>query len=374
MRAFVDSSSIIAIEGDDSVVVGAADPAYAAVRDYLTVKRGQDFAHIRHLVDTVRVTVKAIAAEALSVVDGETTEDGTTYRVTHGDPVAETVLSTALRLARENADLAPLGAFLSRLERNPSEASRSQLFGWLRASGFTLTTDGLIVGYKSVREDGFSSCAGNEPVTVTHQDGTVETVTGRVPYPVGATVTMPRELVATERSHACSVGLHVGTYGYADTFSEQMLVVLVDPADVVSVPSDCGAQKMRVSKLFVAALHDGEQISDAVLDNIRTVPDFDAIEEYANRLENRRPVIEDDFADDDCGLNDEDLWEEWYDSSGDETFEAYRRRRYAEAESAATAIDDSGDEDDEQSTGTATVIPHRQGALTVVRHYLRRRK
>ncbi|WP_255564776.1 hypothetical protein [Candidatus Mycobacterium methanotrophicum] len=60
---------------------------------------------------------------------------------------------------------------------NPSPASRSQLFGWLRAGGFTLTTGGHIVGYKSVRADGRSAHAGREPVTVRAQDGTTETVT-----------------------------------------------------------------------------------------------------------------------------------------------------------------------------------------------------
>lgn len=92
------------------------------------------------------------------------------------------------------------------------------------------------------------------------QDGTVETVTGHVPYPVGATVWMPRDLVSDDRNSACSVGLHVGTYCYAERFSEQMLVVLVDPADVVSVPTDSNAQKMRVCRLYVAARHDGDHI------------------------------------------------------------------------------------------------------------------
>jgi hypothetical protein len=70
-----------------------------------------------------------------------------------------------------------------------------------------------------------------------------------------------------------------------------MLVVLVDPADVVSVPTDCSAQKMRVCRLRVAAVHDGEQIADAVIDAIRTMPDFEATEAYAGRPENevRRP-------------------------------------------------------------------------------------
>ena len=324
MHALIDEQSIIVTDAGETVLVAATDPVYPAVRGYLVDERGQNFDTVRAMVNTIRVAVKGTLAEAVSVVDGDTAgSDEPAYRITHGDPVEEVILATALRLTREDADMAPLGAFLKRLERNPSPASRSQLFGWLRAGGFTVTRDGYIVGYKSVRNDGLSAHAGREPVTVVRQDGTSETVTGHVPYPVGSTVWMPRHLVDDDRDSACSVGLHVGTYGYAQSFSHQMLVILVDPADVVSVPTDCSAQKMRVCRLRVAAVHDGEQIAEAVIDAIRTMPDFEATEEYASRPENevRRPsfavanFITGD-GDGDGFWEDEDSWDD--DEDGDD--------------------------------------------------------
>lgn len=287
MYALIDNQSIIVFEGAARVLIGGADPTYGPVRRYLLDEHGEDFTVVQDLLERFRTGVKAATAEAVSVVDGDTDAPGQEpYRIVHGDPVEEVVLAAAIRLTNSNTDLAPLGAFMRRLERNPSQASRSQLFGWLKAGGFTLTTDGYIVGYKSVRGDGRSAHQGREPVTVIHQDGSIETVTGHVPYPVGATVSMDRDLVDDDRDSACSVGLHVGTFGYAETFSEEMLVVLVDPADVVSVPTDARSQKMRVCRLFVAARHDGDQLTDAVIENIYTVPDFDATEDYASRPEN----------------------------------------------------------------------------------------
>lgn len=293
MYALMDHQSIIVSEGSASVLIAASDPTYGPVRRYLVDEHGEDFATVRDLVDRFRTGVKQATVEAVAVVDGDTAQtEAEPYRITHGDPVEEVVLAAAIRLTNSDADLAPLGAFLRRLERNPSQASRSQLFGWLKAGGFTLTTEGLIVGYKSVRADGRSAHAGNEPVTVQAQDGTVDTITGHVPYPVGATVWMARDLVNDDRNSACSVGLHVGTYSYAEHFSEQMLVVLVDPADVVSVPTDSNAQKMRVCRLYVAARHDGDQITETVIDHIRTVPDFEATEDYTRRPENApRPAF-----------------------------------------------------------------------------------
>lgn len=288
MHALIDQQSIIVVEGPARVLIAASDPTYEAVRRYVVDEHGGDFEVVRDLVDTYRTGVKAATAEAVTVVDGDMKGgEAEPYRIVHGDPVEEVVLAAAIRLTNKSADLAPLGAFLRRLERNPSPASRSQLFGWLKAGGFTVTTDGLIVGYKSVRSDGRSAHAGREPVTVVHQDGAVETVSGHVPYPVGATVWMARDLVDDDRDSPCSVGLHVGTFGYARGFSERMLVVLVDPADVVAVPRDSSGQKMRVCRLVVAGSHEGGQIREAVIDRIRTVPDFDGSEEFDGRVENR---------------------------------------------------------------------------------------
>lgn len=319
MYALIDSQSIVVSEGESTIVVAVSDLAYEPVRRYLVDEHGKDFTAVRQLTADARDAVKSAVADAFSVVDGDSddTDRGPgepSYRIVHGDPVEETVFTTVLRLTRENADLAPLGKFLTRLERNPSEASRSQLFGWLKAGGFTITTDGLIVGYKSVRADGLSAHSGRESVTVQRQDGSTEIVTGNIPYPVGATVWMDRNLVDSDRHSACSVGLHVGTFSYAEKFSEQMLVVLVDPADVVSVPVDHNAQKMRVCRLHVAALHDGEQIAGTVIEHIRTIPDFEAVEEYGKRPENKpRPTFsvtvsfgEQDDDDDDQDYEDDD--------------------------------------------------------------------
>lgn len=349
MHSLIDDNSIIVRSGDETLIVSASDPTYTAVRRYLLDERGEDFDELRAMIDGIRVPVKSAAADAVAAVDGD---EGSAYRIEHGDPVEEIILASALRVARENADMAPLGRFLQRLENNPSQASRSQLFGWLKAGGFTITTDGMIVGYKSVRSDGRSSNGGREPVTVAYQGGRSETITGHIPYPLGAWVSMPRELVDDNRDSACSVGLHVGTYNYAENFSEKMLVVLVDPADVVSVPRCSGAQKMRVCRLYVAAQHDGEQISETVVDNIRTVPDFDAAEEYYGREENQAPAlagcdysydIDDLDDDDDLDLDDDDDLDD--DEDEDDEDDERENSEFGEYAKATYAGDDDGWDD-----------------------------
>jgi hypothetical protein len=142
--------------------------------------------------------------------------------------------------------------FLENVQLNPSKASRKALFKFLDKHDLVITPDGCFIGYKGVTAEGKSLRAGAEEVTVTLADGTVEVHKGYIPYPVGATVEMPRSLVDPDRDTACSVGLHVGTHSYAAGYShEGFLTVKVSPRDVVAVPSDSNDQKIRAHRLTV---------------------------------------------------------------------------------------------------------------------------
>lgn len=280
MRYVSDSTGITVIDKDNIYMVGASDVAYADVKSYL-LGGGQDSEIIRGII----IEAKEDAVEALkdveNAVDGDSPTDALPYRIVHGDPVRKTVLSTAVRIKREGGDSKALKKFVKRLRKNPSEASRSQLFAWLAAGGFSITKDGLIIAYKGVRDDYTSFFKGNEPVTVKYADGTVKVITGHVHYPVGATVSMPRELVDADRSVSCSVGIHASDDEYAEAYGSRRVVVLIDPADVVSVPNhEC--RKVRVCGLFVAADYTGKGAQQA----IGTVPDSDALRAYLSDPEN----------------------------------------------------------------------------------------
>ncbi len=279
MRIISDATGLaITTDEGDLIMLSAEDVSFVAVKTYVS-DGGRDIAAIRQLIAGTKDAISVAVKDAEEAVDGS---DGDTYRIAHGDPVSDVVFTTAVRVAREGSDPLAVTSFLSRLEKNPSSASRSQLFAWLKAEGFTLTTDGLIVGYKGVSDDYKSISSGREPVTVTFADGTSEVQTGHIAYPIGATVTIPRELVDDNRNASCSVGLHVGTFSYANTFASRTLLILVDPADVVSVPRHSDGQKMRVSRLVVAAEHTGSKVQEAVI----TIADPSARADFQSRPEN----------------------------------------------------------------------------------------
>ncbi len=147
--------------------------------------------------------------------------------------------------------LAALVRFIGRLDYNPSKRSVESLYDWVEANGLTINAEGFIVAYKGVGNDGLSVHSGTASV-----DGVV--INGRIPNKVGSVVTMPRNKVQDDPSIGCHTGLHVGSHSYASSFGARLLTCVVDPADVVSVPTDCGAAKMRVCRYTVVSINEAK--------------------------------------------------------------------------------------------------------------------
>jgi hypothetical protein len=165
-----------------------------------------------------------------------------------GQEIGNALTEQIVRFLKEGVeDWKPLVAFFENVQSNPSKNSREQLYAWLAAENFTITQDGMIVGYKGVVRKGDSYESSSTGTAISNG----EVFTGRIPNPIGAVVEMPRHEVADNPQAACSTGLHVGTYAYASSFAEVTLEVEVHPRDVVSVPADHGAQKMRVCRYTV---------------------------------------------------------------------------------------------------------------------------
>lgn len=168
-----------------------------------------------------------------------------------GDEIHNALSKQILRFLNEGVeDYKPLVAFFEKVLSNPDEHSREQLFEWLDRHEFSITPSGDIVGYKGVNRgtvDGvqFTSTRSGPAIV----DG-VE-VNGYVANNIGSVIEMPRSQVVHNPSVGCSVGLHVGTYDYAKGFASAMLEVHVNPADVVSVPTDCDWQKVRCCRYTV---------------------------------------------------------------------------------------------------------------------------
>lgn len=114
-----------------------------------------------------------------------------------------------------------LMAFTEKLMDNPSPRSVKELYEFLEAADIVITEDGLIECFKKVTEN-FRDC-----------------YTGNFDNSVGKTVFQPRFTVNDDSSQTCAEGLHVCSYAYLNSYpGSKIIKVLVDPADVVSIPND----------------------------------------------------------------------------------------------------------------------------------------
>jgi hypothetical protein len=191
-----------------------------------------------------------------------------------GDEVDTVLTRQIVRFLEEDRDFVPLVKFYERLATNPNQESVTQLYSWLNSHDFTITEDGKIIGYKGVESDGnggFHSVHSGKAIV----NG--ELVNGKVPNNVGFVIEMPRADVTFDPDQTCSYGLHIGTWEYAQWWGRNgaILKVLVDPRDVVSVPSDAGGQKLRACRYTVL-----EIIENEITDALDVDDTFDDEEDY----------------------------------------------------------------------------------------------
>lgn len=200
---------------------------------------------------------EAIAAQFLHLSERVAVANDTLYF--DGEPQDDSLATQTIRVWKEGGNFQGLVAFMENIASNPQEHSRQQLYDWLRNHNFTITQDGMIVGYKGCASDGVggfcSTTSGAAYVNGTHHSG-------HIPNAIGDVVEMPRNQVDHDPSSACSSGLHVGVYQYAQDYARNggaLLEVHVNPRDVVSVPTDGGGAKIRVCRYKVAGLSEQER-------------------------------------------------------------------------------------------------------------------
>lgn len=172
--------------------------------------------------------------------------------------------------------------YLTNLYDNVSERAVQESYKWSSHKGLPITEDGMLVGYKGVRTYTGETIQGKNGEI--KEGDLVDIYTGNsFRNNVGDTASMKRRQVCDDHTQGCDSGLHVGTYDYACNWAGNTgVVVLVkfNPKDIVSVPSDCNCEKMRVSSYEVISVA-REQLEEAVYSEDY----YDDQEDYLDELE-----------------------------------------------------------------------------------------
>lgn len=159
-----------------------------------------------------------------------------------GQPVTGVLVERILALLAEGFDIMPMVRFMENLYRNPADFAREELYLWLETSNLPITEDGHFLAYKNVNGD----------YTSIHD--------GRTRNDLGTTVSMPRQDVDPNRNRTCSQGLHFCSKSYLPNFSQgrngKTVLLKINPADVVSIPSDYNNAKGRAWQYEVLSVVD----------------------------------------------------------------------------------------------------------------------
>lgn len=183
-----------------------------------------------------------------------------------------------LELVDKGEEFGPMIRFTINLAENPSEHSILELIDFLRHKHLPITNDGCFLGYKAVKRN------------------YLDIHSGTIDNSIGETPSVPREKVDSNRARECSYGLHVGAIDYVTDYGNidlddldgnknRIVIVKVDPKDVVSVPADHNFQKLRCCRYTVLGDYNGHLdkpiYDDAVfLDTQKGQKESLAIEEY----------------------------------------------------------------------------------------------
>jgi len=166
--------------------------------------------------------------------------DGVVYYA--GQQLHNHAADRLLALLEGGHDINPLVKFLERLMSNASKRVIDDLFKFLDYKKMPLDPeDGCFYAYKAVQSDWMDK-----------HSGTIRNMPGDKPE-------TPRNTVDDRHEVDCSHGLHVGTLEYVSSFKDpgdHVVIVKVDPADVVTVPS-YDVTKLRCCRYEVVEEYDG---------------------------------------------------------------------------------------------------------------------
>lgn len=155
-----------------------------------------------------------------------------------GIPFHNSLASRMIEMWQDGFPIDPMVRFMENLMKNPSKRSVDQMYGFLEKNKLPITEDGYFLAYKRIRSD----------YTDVH--------TGKFDNSVGQVIEMDRNLVDDNPESYCSTGLHFCSESYLDGFgnrTDPVMILKINPADVVSIPTDYNGAKGRCMKYEVVA-------------------------------------------------------------------------------------------------------------------------
>lgn len=246
----IQGKNIIVVIDNVSHTVTQTHIAYDKI---LTAIKTNEWESVKELIEPRKVVLKFAAGNV--TIDGE--------QLFWKGALLHTALATKIiEMFRDGFTIDPMVNFMVNLMENPSHQSVNELYGFLEASKLPITSDGHFLAFKKVSRD--------------YKD----IYTGKFDNGIGAKPSMNRNEVDDNRTHTCSKGLHFCSEGYLPHYGgsvadgAHVMIIKINPRDVVSIPTDYNNAKGRCCQYeVVGELGKSQAPADAfvgsVADNVQ---------------------------------------------------------------------------------------------------------
>lgn len=251
-RKSINISRLVNDYVENTVVIDRGNETFDSV--FAIISEGnmsQEALHKAYMMCSPKVMVEKLTQGKLTI---DVSKDQITFNA-GGDAqpyvvnnlLTRRIISTISEKGVEGAQ--SLINFMERLMENPSNRSVEELYGFVEHSDIEINADGYLIVWKKVRENYFDI-----------HSNSIDNSPGQEPR-------VARNMVDENSSNTCSHGLHVCAKSYLDYFgscssTDRVVRCLLDPKDVVSIPSDYNNSKLRCS---------GYKVLDDVTDTWRTM-------------------------------------------------------------------------------------------------------
>jgi hypothetical protein len=206
--------------------------------------RARDIEKVERLIDGIRI-VENFTMGNIKVLHGQLT-----YK---GEPISNALAERVVEMMEASLPYEPVVRFADNLMQNPSQSARDELFLFLNKGKMPITEDGHFLAYRKVDENYKSY----------HRNGN-GTQNSNKP---GEVVEMSRAECDDNRGQTCSAGLHFCSYSYLPHYEGnrgKVVIVKINPRDVVSIPNDYDDAKGRCCRYEVIEEHRFGQNKDSL--------------------------------------------------------------------------------------------------------------
>jgi hypothetical protein len=160
--------------------------------------------------------------------------------------------SRVIKMYQDGFPIEPLVQFMDNLMENPSKRAVTELYGFLEKNNLPITPDGHFLAFKKVRND------------------YLDVHSGTMDNSVGQVVEMERNEVNDDQNVTCSTGLHFCSRDYLNHFGGQRIVIVkINPRDVVSIPTDYNDSKGRACRYEVVDEIDKDKADEAFAKSVQ---------------------------------------------------------------------------------------------------------